>query len=218
MPLEQILTLIVLAFAFIGYVWCLSRLFWVTLAASAGLAFYVARTVPFDSDTMIYWVSTAGVFVATLLVVSLLPKGDGEVIATTAKQKVKKNPPEIVIDGTNVMYWDGEADLNSLRSVVDLLRRKDLSPFVFLDASSRHHLGDKSLDKKSFAKALGLAQSHVMVCPAQTEADAFILKFAKENSLPVISNDRFGDRAGQAKGLKLIKGGIAGGKPILHGL
>lgn len=89
---------------------------------------------------------------------------------------------------------------------------------MFLDASTRHHLGDKSLNETGFAKALGLTRNQVMVCPAQTEADAFLLKFAKENGFPVVSNDRFGDRAALAKGLKLVKGVMAGGKPVLQGL
>lgn len=146
----------------------------------------------------------------------------------TPKQRVaarRKQPvtpigdvPSVVIDGTNVMYWDGQADLHTLRVVVDKLQSKNLSPHVFLDASSRHHLGDKSLDQHSFAAALGLAPNQVTVCPAQTEADAFLLRFAKENNIPVVSNDRFGDRASLAKGLKLVKGVIAGGKPVLQGL
>ncbi len=232
----EILTPIVLLLAFIGYVWCLSRQFWVSVALTAGLAFYVSRSFQFDPAHLIYWSVAVGVFVAALLVMSLLPKGRSaqtapaksvlhkknqrKVSQTTPEQKThrKKDQPEVVIDGTNVMYWDGEADLRTLRRVVDMLRAKNLLPYVFLDASSRHHLGDKSLNTVSFAAALGLKKDRVMVCPAQTEADTFILKFAKEHSLPVVSNDRFGDRAAQAKGLKLIKGVIANGKPILHGL
>lgn len=141
-------------------------------------------------------------------------------VAARRKQPVtpKGDVPSVVIDGTNVMYWDGQADLHTLRVVVDKLQSKNLSPHVFLDASSRHHLGDKSLDQYSFAAALGLAPNQVTVCPAQTEADAFLLRFAKENNIPVVSNDRFGDRASLAKGLKLVKGVIAGGKPVLQGL
>ena len=57
-----------------------------------------------------------------------------------------------------------------------------------------------------------------MVCPARTEADSFILEFAQAQKLPIVSNDRFADRAALAEGLKLIKGGVAGGNLMLHGV
>ena len=261
-PIET-LTAFVLLLAFVGYVWCLTRLLWITLAVTGGLAYYFSRNFPIEAANIIYWGMAAGVFVAAVLVMLFVP---GQVHApksnakphkkrsssrpkrkkapqarprsrkqTTASAPKRKPVPqatvvpskrttprtdqrEIVIDGTNVMYWDGEADLRTLRSVVDKLVGKNMLPYVFLDASSRHHLGDTSLNTGSFAKALGLAQGQVTVCPTETDADAFILRFAKEHSLPVVSNDRFGDRTAQAKGLKLIKGVIARGKPIFHGL
>ncbi|KIN75395.1 RNase Zc3h12a domain containing protein [Sulfitobacter noctilucae] len=214
---EFILTATVLVLAFIGYVWCLSRGLWLTIALSAALAFQMSRSMPMNAGTLTYWGAAFGVFVTALVVKSLLPVRSAPSIGSADPEPSRKGQQEIVIDGTNVMYWDGEADLRTLRSVVDTLRARKLAPYVFLDASSRHHLGDTSLDKKGFASALGLPRNRVMVCPAKTEADAFILKFAQERQLPVVSNDRFGDRAAQAKGLKLIKGVIAGGKPVLHG-
>ncbi|MCX7558120.1 hypothetical protein OS190_00975 [Sulfitobacter sp. F26204] len=210
----EILTSVVCVMAFVGYVACLSHLLWLTIAATAGLGFYLSRYVPFTPESLIYWGGAAGLLLAALLCLWFLPAKT----PPAGKPRRQTKEPQVVIDGTNVMYWDGEADLGTLRAVVDLIKAKGLTPFVFLDASSRHHLGDTSLDEKGFSKALGLRRDSVMVCPARTEADAFILKFAREKSLPVVSNDRFGDRAQQAKGLKLIKGGIAGGKPILHGI
>lgn len=225
-PME-ILTPVVLLLAFIGYVWCLSRYLWVTVALTAALAFYISRSLPWEPAHLIYWAVAGGVFVTALLAVSFLPQGatksqraQGPVTPSRPRPKStrKDDLPGVVVDGTNVIYWDGEADLRTLRRVVDHLRAKNLMPHVFLDASTRHHLGDKSLDAAGFAEALGLARDRVVVCPAQTEADAFLLKFAKDHNLPVVSNDRFGDRAVQAKGLKLVKGVMAGGKPVLQGL
>ncbi len=233
----EILTYIVLALAFIGYVTCLSRLFWVTVLVTAGLVFYCSRSFPFVPENTITWGIVGGVGAAALLAAFLTPqqvvpsqnsrpKGQNHPKKVSKRRKrtpakAKPRAPqqrEVVIDGTNVMYWDGEPDLRTLRHVVDKLRSKNLLPFVFFDASARHHLGDRSLNAKGFAMALGLKQNRVRVCPAQTDADAFILSYAKENNLPVVSNDRFGDRAAQVKGLKLIKGVVANGKPILHGL
>lgn len=215
---QDILMPVVLILAFVGYLACLSRLFWVTVALSAGLALYVSRSFPLEPANLVYWASALALFGTALLCLRLMP-GKGVTAPVTAPARAKGKPQrEVVIDGTNVMYWDGDADLTTLQAVVAYLMGKGVHPFVFLDASSRHHLNDKTLTKAHFAKALGLPKDRVTVCPAQTEADSFILKFAREQGLPVVSNDRFGDRAQQAKGLKLIKGVMANGRPVLQGL
>lgn len=220
-PIEN-LTPIILVLSFVGLVHCLSRFLWVTLAATVALGAYFSRGYPLEGAHLFYWGVAGGiVFTAWLAAMALRRTETQAIRAPSGKKQVQKpsqDLPGVVIDGTNVMYWDGEADLRTLRVVVDKLRAKQLTPFVFLDASSRHHLRDKSLDQSGFARALGLERKQVTVCPAQTEADAFILKFAKDNSMPVVSNDRFGDRAAQVKGVKLIKGVIAGGKPVLQGV
>lgn len=212
----EILTPVVLLLAFVGYISCLKHRLWVTLALTGALAAFVWHRMAATPVPPLYWAIAFAVVLLALFCVWKFPKPMGD--TPEAKQSGKKGGREVVIDGTNVIYWDGEADLRSLRSLVAYLVAKDIWPFVFLDASTRHHLKDTSLTKRTFAKALGLPESRVMVCPAQSEADAFILKFAKEQELPVISNDRFGDRPKQAKGLKLIKGVMVNGKPVLQGL
>ncbi|NNE53910.1 MAG: hypothetical protein HKN30_16095 [Sulfitobacter sp.] len=214
-PTESLIP-IVLLLALVGYIWCLSRAPMPSLFLTAICVLYLSTERPFDATQITFW-APFGATVAVALAVSLfLRRKEGT--GTTFKTKSRPTGREIVIDGTNVMYWDGEADLRVLRSVVDYLKAKEFAPYVFLDASSRHHLKDKSLDEARFSKALGLPKKRVMVCPAKTEADAFILRFASEEGLPVVSNDRFGDRAHQAQGLKLIKGIFADGRPILEGL
>ncbi|MEW9918081.1 hypothetical protein AB2B41_00565 [Marimonas sp. MJW-29] len=214
---QDILTPAVLALALVGYVTCFARMFWLTFAGTAVLALLISTTFAFSPENFPYWGAGACIAMAAAYAARFFNVARNRRRAV-GKEQHSGAASDVVIDGTNVMYWDGEADLRTLRSVVDQLRGKGMMPFVFFDASSRHHLGDPSLDEKGFAKALGLKRNRIMVCPARTEADAFILKFAREQQLPVVSNDRFGDRAQQAKGLKLIKGGVAGGRPILEGL
>lgn len=211
---DIVLKAMLLALAFVGYVACLRRFLWITLAVSGGVAAYAWHALPYAPDDLGVWI-VAGLAAAVALRVAVPQRAND---SKASPPPLRKNGPDVAIDGTNVMYWDGEADLRSLRLVVDLLRAKGMHPFVFLDASSRHHLKRPELDEAGFAKALGLKRNRVMVCPAGTEADAFILKFAKDEGMAVVSNDRFGDRAQQAKGIKLIKGGIANDKPMLHGL
>ncbi|MGJ8626867.1 MAG: NYN domain-containing protein [Sulfitobacter sp.] len=215
----QILAAIILGLALIGYITCLVQYYWVTLILTAGVVAYLAKAIPINAQTIAYW-GAAALTIAIALSVALSIKARNR---THLPAKVAKTsaPPgrRIVIDGTNVMYWDGEtAQLDTLRSVVDYLKQRDISPIVFLDASSRHHLKDKSLTERGFARALGLPQTQVMVCPAGTEADVFILKFAKKEELPILSNDRFGDRSNLVKGIKIVKGVFTAGRPILDGL
>ena len=200
----------------VGYVACLTRFYWGSLALTAVAVAYISAEIPMDAQTIPYW-GIAGLAVAVALTFASLRKPKHSSIAKSSPAKHAGR--RIVIDGTNVMYWDGEtAQLDTLRSVVDYLTQRDIAPIVFLDASSRHHLKDKSLTEKGFARALGLSQKQVMVCPAGTEADVFILKFAKQEALPILSNDRFGDRSNLAKGIKIVKGVITSGRPILDGL
>jgi hypothetical protein len=200
--------------AIIGYYHCLNRHFLMTLVATATFAAYLVVQVPFESIHILYWAAAA------LLVggLSWLSKAGVAPPLVAPKEKRGKGR-EIVIDGTNVLYWDGDgAQITTLRIVVEYLNQKNFAPIVFFDASARHHLGDKSLDEASFAKALGLAKGSVIVCPAKTEADVFILKYAREQNLPIVSNDKFRDRAQQTKGLNIVKGVLASGRPILTGL
>lgn len=215
----HILSVIILGLAFIGYVACLTRFYWGTLAVTVAAAGYLAAKIPIDTQTIIYWGAAALTIVVALAIVSI-GKGYSDTRRTRkSPRQPKQTGRRIVIDGTNVMYWDGDtAQLDTLRSVVDYLKQRDIGPIVFLDASSRHHLKNKSLTEKGFAQALGLSQKQVMVCPAGTEADVFILKFAKREALPILSNDRFGDRSNLAKGIKIVKGVITAGRPILDGL
>ncbi|QUJ76318.1 hypothetical protein KDD17_15695 [Sulfitobacter albidus] len=135
------------------------------------------------------------------------------------KIKKAKDRRRIAVDGTNVMFWhDNRAKLATLKKVVTDLRRRGYDPVVFLDASSRHHIGDRSFDEGKFASALDLARNRIMVCPARTEADEFILKFARQERLAIVSNDRFRDRPRAARNIRLIRGRVDGDRTILKGL
>ena len=218
----HILAVIITALSVIGYLTCLARYYWVTLAVTEAALVYFSVKTPFNTQTMPYWGAVIVILFCTLCIRWLNRAGRTSQRMTAEskpQQRQKHVGRQIVIDGTNVLYWDGEtAQLDTLRCVVEYLQHRDISPIVFLDASSRHHLKDKSLTEKGFARALGLPQMRVMVCPAGTEADVFILKFAKQEELPILSNDRFGDRSNLAKGIKMVKGVITNGRPILDGL
>ena len=126
---------------------------------------------------------------------------------------------QIAIDGTNVMFWrNDQARVSTLKIVLGHLRRAGFDPVVFLDASSRHHAGDKSLSEQKFAQVLGIPQNRIMVCPARTEADAFLLQYAGAQKLAVVSNDRFRDRPREARNIRLVKGHFEGDRLVMKGL
>ena len=125
----------------------------------------------------------------------------------------------IVVDGTNVLFWDDNiARLATLQRVVKHLQVKGFAPVVFLDASSRHHIGDTSLSPHRFKQALGVTKNQIHVCPKGTEADSYILDFAQEHNVAVVTNDRFRDRPQAARNVRLIKGHFRGSKLVLKGL
>lgn len=149
--------------------------------------------------------------VVLLLVFLWLRRGPGQAAAPM--------PRQIAVDGTNVMFWrDETAQLATLQIVLNRLRHKGFDPVVFLDASSRHHVGDKSLNERKFAQVLGLAENRIMVVPKGTEADAFILEYAGAQKLAVVSNDRFRDRPRAARNIRLIKGRFEGKRLVFKNL
>lgn len=213
----DVLKFTILALALLGYLHCLARFLRATLAATVALALYLGQVYPFGGIHLPHWIAAAVALLVLIVLAQFLKEKSPP--AETPRTRSRTEQRHIVIDGTNVLYWDGqEADLATLRSVVDTLKHRHYDPYVFLDASSRHHLCDTTLNETAFARQLGLPRKRVMVCPAKTEADAFILAFARQEGLAVVSNDRFGDRAAQKKGLKLIKGVMANGKPLFDGL
>ena len=215
---DPLLTGLVLILAFIGYVACVMRARWITLGLTLCLALLTWELSPPGGDTAFYWL---GVGVAVLLAVWVahLPVLRAPPVTAPARAPLPRQDQSnrVVEDGTNVIYWDGDADLHSLILVTDALSKRGLEPMIFLDASTRHHLQDPSLDQHAFADALGLPPAQITICPAGTEADAFIGKYAKSEGLPIVSNDRFGDRAQQAKGIKRIKGVVTDGKVVFEG-
>ena len=140
-------------------------------------------------------------------------------IRTGSKSGTKLARGQIAIDGTNVMFWrNDQARVSTLKIVLDHLRRAGFESVVFLDASSRHHVGDKSLSEQKFAQVLSVPQNRIMVCPARTEADAFLLQYAGAQKLAVVSNDRFRDRPQEARNIRLVKGHFEGDRLVMTGL
>jgi hypothetical protein len=98
--------------------------------------------------------------------------------------------PLVLVDGSNVAH-SSEGDqghLANITLVCDKLREEGYEPLVLVDAALRHQIDDRA-EYERMVDAGTIRQA-----PAGTDADYFILSFARELDASIVSNDRFRDR------------------------
>jgi hypothetical protein len=95
-----------------------------------------------------------------------------------------------LVDGSNVAHSsEGEkARLENIRLVAEKLLEEGMEPIVVADAALRHQI-----DEPERYEAL-IEEGKIRQAPAGTDADFFILSFARELDAYIVSNDRFRDR------------------------
>jgi hypothetical protein len=100
-----------------------------------------------------------------------------------------------LIDGSNVAHSTegGTARLDNLLLMRDKLAAKGLEPIIVVDAALRHQIDDAAAYEKM------VDDGELKQAPAGTDADYFILSFARELGARVVSNDRFRDRMPEFK-------------------
>ena len=96
----------------------------------------------------------------------------------------------VIIDGSNVAHSsEGEkALLSNIRLVRDKLIEEGYTPVVLADAALRHQIDDPPAFEQL------VENGTIKQAPAGTDADYFILAFARELDANIVSNDRFKDR------------------------
>jgi hypothetical protein len=96
----------------------------------------------------------------------------------------------VIIDGSNVAHsTEGEkAALENIRVVRAKLIEEGYEPVVLADAALRHQIDDEP----GFERLV--ENGTIKQAPAGTDADYFILSFARELGANIVSNDRFKDR------------------------
>ncbi|ABD56520.1 NYN domain-containing protein [Jannaschia sp. CCS1] len=183
-----------------------------TSLASAGGSFVIGG----PSLTLPLAVSLLAATAAVILVATALlrgTKGPGRTARTAGGSK-----PQVVIDGFNVMHWDGEEPrLAALKDVIATLHAGGCQTGVVFDANAGYKLCDRYLSDRDFAKLLGLPRNRVMVVNKGEPADPTILSAARDLKAKIVSNDRFRDWVRDfpevaAPGL-LIRGGFTEGTP-----
>jgi hypothetical protein len=97
----------------------------------------------------------------------------------------------VLVDASNVAHSTegGQARLANIEAVQRKLREEGFEPLIVADASLRHQI-DRKTDYERLVNG-GLVHQ----APAGTDADYFILSFAREMDARILTNDRFRDRA-----------------------
>lgn len=95
-----------------------------------------------------------------------------------------------LVDGSNVAHFtEGQkARLQNILLVRDKLIEEGLEPIIVADAALRHQIDDVAAYERL------VDEGSVKQAPAGTDADYFILSFAKELRASIVSNDRYRDR------------------------
>ena len=100
---------------------------------------------------------------------------------------------KVLVDASNVAHATegGEARLENIKIVQAKLLDEGFEPLVVADAALRHQI-----DNKQAYEAM-IENGQVHQAPAGTDADFFILSFARELNARILTNDRFRDRAAE---------------------
>ena len=109
------------------------------------------------------------------------------------QREAKAGPRIALIDASNVAHSsEGDAArLANILAVRDKLVEEGFQPVIVADAALRHQIDDKQAYERL------VDEGTVRQAPAGTDADYFLLSFAKELDAALVSNDRFRDRSKQ---------------------
>jgi hypothetical protein len=104
-----------------------------------------------------------------------------------AEKKAEKKI--VLVDGSNVAHSAevGRAKVEHILLICEKLEEEGLQPVVVVDAALRHQIDDEATYEKLVEKG------EIRQAPAGTDADYFILSFARELDASIVSNDRFKD-------------------------
>jgi hypothetical protein len=115
---------------------------------------------------------------------------EGQSGETTESAGGDASQPIVLVDGSNVAHSSegDQPELSNIVAVCDKLREEGYEPVVVVDAALRHQI-DERVGYERMVEDGSIRQA-----PAGTDADYFILSFARELEASIVSNDRFRDR------------------------
>lgn len=140
------------------------------------------------------------------------------------RRRKTPKPPEtqrwVVIDGSNVMFWQDEVpSLSTVSAVVGEVRKAGLTPLVWFDANAGYKVGDHYMNPRDLSRAIGVPRKHVRVAPKGSPADPLLLEDAAKLGTGVVSNDRYRDWADSFPSVMepgvIVRGRVQGGTALL---
>ena len=126
----------------------------------------------------------------------------------------------IVVDGSNVMFWDGNtAKADTLAKVAAHLETQGFRPVIWFDANAGYKLAGRYEGAARLARRIGVARNRVLVAAKGQPADPLVLDGARQLGARVVSNDRFRDWRDEFPEIAapghLVGGGLRDGTPWL---
>jgi len=128
----------------------------------------------------------------------------------------------IAVDGSNVMHWGGDPSLHTVSRAIEVLEKNGLTPIVFFDANVGYKVDNRYYAEGDLARFIGLPERQICVVHKGVVADEWLLDFATDHKLRIVTNDQFRDWrvkypiAGQ-KG-RLVKGTWSNGNVVFRNL
>jgi hypothetical protein len=120
----------------------------------------------------------------------------------------------VIVDASNVAHSTEKnfARLANVKLVRDRLTEDGLTPILVADAALRHQIDDAE------GYEVLVKDGEIHQAPAGTDADYFILSFARELDASVLSNDRFKERIGSFPEVRnrIIRYMIVAGEVVLE--
>lgn len=123
----------------------------------------------------------------------------------------------VVIDGSNVMHWNGgKPRLETVQELVRQMVKRGYQVTVIFDANAGYKLAERYMRSEELARHLGLPHHRVFVMPRGEPADPLLFEVAKSQRARILSNDRFRDwqvlHPESTKDSKIIRGGYNDGR------
>lgn len=114
----------------------------------------------------------------------------GEESAQGEAAREAEEPRRALVDASNVAHsTEGEKPrLRNIELICHKLEDEGIEPLVVADAALRHQIDDAARYEQL------VDDGWIRQAPAGTDADYFILAFAREMEASIVSNDRFRDR------------------------
>jgi hypothetical protein len=108
---------------------------------------------------------------------------------TEQEPRADDKKPIALVDGSNVAHSSegDQARLQNIKVVAEKLIEEGYEPIVVVDAALRHQIDDRDQYEQR------VEDGKIRQAPAGTDADYFLLAFARELDAPIVSNDRFRD-------------------------